>query len=340
MPLFDSSILLENTIDIVQEFKDVSKSHFIQALEHNLNIDIEYKNNVNNLYKSISESADEIAINEAFENFFKSVKEILDKNTSFVSSEFTDFCTELTKANGKDRDIMNNKSFYMNYKSDIYQTLDLYKFTNLDSKIPKKIIKVSYIEEYDKLQNILSSRSKDINTMIDDINALCYEVTNSINNGFYDKFRANMLGLSGTVSKLEFSNTLFNIFRNGGQKNSTIVDTAYVKDAYNRFVDSKKYINTLKIEKKAILKEYEQIKNDIKNIKFDQITSNFGSRVSELEDKFNMYVKIKVDQIINLCNNYNLAYMAKLDAISSCYLQDRYVLLSIVNNIDNDGGDR
>lgn len=325
------NVLKENNTAYVEEFDLTPRSHFLSALDITLENNKLYKEKINTLYTSIAEAESEEAVNESFTKFFDSVKEIIDNTIKYTSSEFSDFCTSLTKATSKDKFISDKKDLFMNFKSDKYPTMDLYKFTKLDSGIPKKVIKIHYEEEYDKLQKILSSRSMNISEKINKFIELQRSVIEEINEGFYDKFRSKILGLNNPVSRIEFSNILFSIFRTDGQKIPTVIDQSYVKETYNRFTNVKNIVKTLKIEKATIDREYNGIKNDIKNIKFDQLMTSFGPGTLELESKFDVYIKIKVDQIINLTNDYTLAYMAKLDAISSCYIQDRNVLISCMN---------
>ena len=52
-----------------------------------------------------------------------------------------------------------------------------------------------------------------------------------------------------------------------------------------------------------------------------------GSNAAELDDRLKIYIKLKTDQVLNMCTIHTLAYTAKLDAIASMYLQDRAILL-------------
>ena len=89
----------------------------------------------------------------------------------------------------------------------------------------------------------------------------------------------------------------------------------------------------MKTEKKLVEKEYLSIKKDLNRIRFDQLVATFGPDSSQLEAKFDTYIKVKTDQIVNMCNIHMMAYNAKLDAIASCYLQDRSLLLTAMTRV-------
>lgn len=326
--------------------ESATKTYFISALEAASKVSSLYKEQVNSLYESINESAGNIdVIHESFKQFFASISNTIDKFEKSINSTSADFTTDLATRVTKDEFILKDKDIFLNFPSDKKFIFERFKFINLEANIPKaKVSKVKYEKEYDKLDSILSDKSKSSDEKLTELIYVYNAFIDEIQSGFYDEYRAKILGYDDGVkiTKAEYGKTLYYTFRD--KKKLTVVTSEDIKEAYIRMSNSKRLCEKIKSEKKYMQREYDSIKKNISNIQFERLLSSFGPRTIDLEANFDVYIKLKVDQIVNMCTIHMLAYTAKLDALASCYLQDRALLLSAKEviespTVEEDGGE-
>lgn len=325
--------------------KNSTKTYFFSALETASKVSSLYKEQVDSLYKSINESAGNIdVIHESFKQFFASISDTIDRFEKSINSTSADFTTDLATRVTKDEFILKDKDIFLNFPEDKRFAFERIKFINFESSIPKpKVSKVSYEKEYDKINDILSDRTKTGDEKLAEFIYLYNSFIDEIQSGFYDEYRAKILGYDDGVkiTKAEYGKVLYYTFRD--KTKIKLVTSDDVKDAYMRMSSSKRLCERIKSEKKYIQREYDAIKRNISNIQFEKLLSSFGRRTIELEEKFDVYIKLKADQIVNMCTIHMLAYTAKLDALASCYLQDRSILMAAKDmydlSMEEDGGE-
>ena len=173
---------------------------------------------------------------------------------------------------------------------------------------------------------------------------------------YYDWFRGHVIG-KASISSSEYDSELKAVFRSGDTETTTItIDHSYVSEAYNRFDGYKKLIKSIEQTRKAIEKDYTKLRDALeKSMKFeksgtdgvffkfnpssgndyalDQL-SKFGNPSDtqiktndpEVNNKIDMYIKAKVNQVQQMSSIHSLAFSAKLQAAKDCFAQDKDIL--------------
>ena len=207
---------------------------------------------------------------------------------------------------------------------------NIYNFTISDD-IPKAIGSDIYQEEIVKLQKILQNNSIAQDQKVINLLFVYNELMEDLRGPFYDRFRGQILGLKREISALEYVDTLFAIYRDGGKQINTVIEKDEILEIYKRFKNAKYYITSVERQKDAITKEYEKIRKDLLNMKLSDVASNLGSSADLIDEKLHTYIKAKTEQILNMCSIHTLAFTAKLDATAALYIQDKAILTAVVN---------
>lgn len=327
---FNLSNLLQENVErnINEVLEETSHSYFINALEVSKSINEKCRKASDDLYQTISESV--VPMREAFDKFFDTITDVINQFDLAVSKTSTDFSTELINRVNKDKFILDNRDLFIHYPGDKCFLMERYKFKNLDEGIPKSEAKANYEKEYEKIDKILTNK---YTSNQEKLTAITYEYDSflqEISSGFYDYYRGKILGMESTrIRKGEYADVLFYCFRD--REKIRKVTTTDIHQAYLRMSTVKQHAESVTKEKKKVAREYEAIRKNLQNIRFERLVATFGPDSQILEAKFDSYIKVKTDQIVNMCNIHLLAYTAKLDAIASCYLQDRSMLLHAMN---------
>lgn len=325
----DINYMEESELDNTYSNSITTESYFNTTLVTISKLNKEYRDSITEFYSYINENNSTISINSICKNFMSSVSSIIDKFNKCIRDNHSNFISSLK------RQMANDKLTIDKNKIVDVRAGNIYNFT-LDEEVPKPIGRNIYYDEVEKLQKILknNSLSQDQKSMelLFTYNALMEELRGE----FYDKFRAEILGIKGEVSALEYGDVLFNIYRDGGNRIDTVIEKDEILEIYKRFKNAKYYLNTVERQKDNIIKEYDRIRKDLANVKLSDVASMIGSNVDILDERLQNYIKAKTEQLLNMCSIHTMAYTAKLDAIAALYLQDKSILTAVVNKYSPD----
>lgn len=322
----ESNPLLESG-SIVVEDTSFHSLYFTKGLEYSMDIKEAYRDLVQNLYISLSEGGSD----NPFVHFFNSIDDIINRFARAETDMMGDFSADLAKRASKDRYILQYKDFLLRYPEELSFTMERYRFINLDHGIPKPVHRDWYQEEYDKIDKILTDRYTTTEHKIKLLNDAYDDYLYEVSQGYYDKYRGAIIGKNHVaIRPQEFPNEIFYTFR---EKNKLVmVDSRDVVNTFIRFTNIKQMTETVKLDKEQTIREYNDIKRNLDNIRFDRLINTFGPDTEKLEAKFNTYIKTKVDQVVKMCDIHLLVYTGKLDALASCYMQDKTLLDMAISN--------
>ncbi len=184
------------------------------------------------------------------------------------------------------------------------------------------------------------------------------KLSSSLQNGYFDKFRAEVLGLENyEITQGEFAEELFEIFRNGNSKKDTITITEniLVTDILLFFENYKTLETEVKKTKDRIEKEYKSIENSIQKLIYKDKTYDISKAVGigissdydgssiegisvsqEVLNNLNLFIKAKTNQVMEMSSIHAMAFSYKLDAINECYKQDKKILYTALQQIQKD----
>ena len=309
----------ESSLDNMYTNGITTESYFCTALVAIAECNNDYRKAYKNFVISLNEN---INLPKAVYNeFIGQVNSIIDKFGKCIKDNHKNYMIALKKKMSSDKISLDKDKLSAVIAHDIYE----YTIT---SDIPKDIGSDIYFCEVEKLQSILKNNSLDQEQKSIEMLYLYTELVDGLRGPFYDKFRAEVIGKKNEqISSLDYDTALFNVYRNGGQKITKTIEVDEILKIEKRFKDSKSYICDTERKRDSIVREYDRIKKRLSEIKLGDIASMLGSNAAELDDRLKIYIKVKTDQVLNMCTIHTLAYTAKLDAIASMYLQDRAVLL-------------
>lgn len=293
-------------------------------------------------YKSLNEATSEQVVHESFSDFFTGVKNIISKFIKFLHKLVDRFVVMIMKLVKSDQYIKKNKALFDKLEADIEFTYTGYEYT-FSPSIPSPAAALSYNaslfdELYANDQHNLTADSVKSSIIAMDLER------------DYDDFRGKVIGKDGTpISISEFSQELYKVYRNGRSDTDTITaDISHIRRCLNRFLDYTKMKSEVEHQKNDIIKAYEKVQSQIKDItkrNTDLDKQAFLSRLpsdtgitdvqttgggtlmaAELMTQIDAYVHAKIDQIQEYSNIHLIAFGAKLDAMKECMLQDKAVL--------------
>ncbi|MCK9198484.1 MAG: hypothetical protein M0P49_02665 [Bacilli bacterium] len=325
---------------------NIEESFFNTTLSYIRESNNEFRECTKTFYKSLLESDSEFAINESFGSFFDKVKDIIARFLKFIKSLFDRFITGLNGAFKAQKHLVRHKSDFGKFSEKNEFSMDWFDFT-FSTTVPIIEAERAFNSEF---EDIAKRNVTDKKEMLKAIGEIYSNFVASIDI-FYDKFRARVIGLEGSVMSSDYNNELFSTYRSGdsdtSQKTITLSD---VLEAYTRFEGYTNHEKTIKATKGQIEKEYEQIKKKVSSMttrnsdldyqKFVQVfinpEFNDGQGValdSDFVAKADLFIKAKTNQVIEMSNIHSLAFAAKLDAIKSCFNQDKTLLYKALYKI-------
>lgn len=352
--------------DNTRSFSD--ESYFDSTCGFLADINEEFGNNTKILYRSILESDDNnIVINEAFDDFFSKVKEIIDKIIEFIRSLVNRFITSLHKFFGSDKYIIKHKKDFDKFKKEHEFSFIGYNYTikpDVPSITPLETFNDEFVygsheagdtlrEKFKKIndKNIKDNDYKDNSTEVMAAMEEYYnDLIRDLENDYYDKFRARVLGRDKPIEYSDYADELFIEYRDGTSDTEEIQANAlYVKKCLAEFIDNNKIIDDVKKYRKSVEDEYTKLKKNIKSMQ-EKTYKNGNSFMSitlgdnddpvyisyndnRLINIINTWLKAKVNQVQEISNIHTLAFSAKLDAITARFRQDKSVLYKALNNI-------
>lgn len=330
---------------------DLEESYFSEAVEFINNSNRKFTTHKINLYKNLSEATTEFVILESFSDFFVKIKDIIDKFIKFIKSLFDRFINNIMGMVSSDKYLIKHKDKIKGFKT--ADEFDFYGYTfTLTPGIPvASAIQRFTGDLFDDLKTDAVNKQLTTNSVKDSVAGIDYADK-------YDMFRGKVLGKDNyPIYASDFSEELFKEFRNGSIDTDNIeVTSAVVLNSIRRFEDYKKIKSSMERDKKDIEKSYEAVKKEIQNITKrngdlntsaflnnlpDDINSNIKSietnqgltMSGDLMVQLDLYVKAKADMIQEYSNIHALAFSAKLDALKSCYTQDRTMLYAALNRV-------
>ena len=200
-------------------------------------------------------------------------------------------------------------------------------------------------------------------TATDNFNTAIDKVRTSVTDNasdFRDKFRAYVIGKGNeTIDSSDFSEELFELFRDGESSTSSItIDYNFVQDAYRRFDKYKEVTKAIEKKKNEMIKDYEDLEKHLdKMIKYNESThkidyndsasKDYTSRMLNLvqhrpdgfiydkstADKMQSLLKAYSVRVNDMCQIHTQAFSAKLEACKDCFKQDKTILNKAIQHI-------
>lgn len=352
MNTFDISVLTENSsINNVFDMASIEETYLYTTLKYIKETRSELRENTKELYKNILESGnDQYVINESFSSFFDKAKEIISKFLKYIKSLFDRFINMLHRFVMSDKYLQKHKKDLSQFTSEHEFDIQGYNFT-FDPNVPVIEALAEFKKEFVGL-DFDEMIKKDTKDMTHYIVTKYNKLKEDLNNNYYDSFRAKTIGESGDYNSSEFHEKLFEKYRDGDSSKTTItIDSTKVTESLIRFENYKDFEKQTKKTKEQIEKDYKEIESLIKkmvsksetgdlqgllldgNGQYTSNNKNINALPKEAVSKLDLFIKTKVNQVVEMSNIHSLAFSMKLDAIAACYKQDKHTLYKALNNI-------
>lgn len=354
--LFSLDLVKNENLDTtnVLESSYVEESYFISTLNFITESKKELGEHTKDLYKNILECTDQEVLNESFNDFLSKAKTMIDKFLKFIKSMVDRFIAYLNKMIASDRYIRKNKDIFKKFTDDHEFELDGYYFT-FDENIPAINALAEFNKDFLELDFDIMNGNKSNGDYIKYITAQQGTLSSKLNNGFYDQFRAEVLGKENyEITQGEFAEELFETFRGGYSKKDTItINAENLINSLSFFLNYKDFEKEVKKTKDKIEKEYRTIEKSVERLikKGDSLEKTIALVVSpeydgapsesfnvsqEVFNKLNLFTKAKINQISEMSAIHSMAFSYKLDAIKECYNQDKKILYRALSEIQKD----
>lgn len=354
-------------LDLLQENNNISTniistyrktdSFFNEAVIDIIAIEKNKLSIMENYYQKIYEANDDISlVMEATNGLLEGIKSIIDKFIALIKKIVTKFLTAMNGIIKSDKYIRKYKNRFKEFDSECEFDMDINIFTYIDNDNYPNL----HAYEVYKTDNF-SGAKKDARDLTDYTNALYTQFTEGLAD-WYDIFRGKVLADDTNsitpYSSSEYSKELYRKFRNGDDgKINTTITSSEVNIAYNRFDNYDKTLKHVEKMKTNLIKEYDRIKKDIKNITAAYDNSNFTSvlgndyditsgintldqeyseadKKKKIDANITSFINAKAEQINQMSIIHSMAFTAKLDAIKDAYTQDKKLLYAALKKIN------
>lgn len=352
--IFNLDLIVGKNLDTtnVLESSFVEESYFVSTLDFITESKREMREYSKELYKNILEGVEYEVVNESFNDFFTKVKDIIDKFLKFIKSLFDRFSTYLHKMIASDKYIIKNKDLFKKFNNDDHKfDIEGFYYT-FDEDVPAINALADFNKDFIKLDFDIMNGKKDDKEYIKYITTQDSKLKGELNNGSYDRFRAEVLGKENyEITQGEFAEELFEIFRNGYNKKDTItIDEENLMASLSYFQNYSDLEKEIKKTKDKIEKEYKAIEKSLHklitkgdnvekavtlvvNPDYDGYSGDTFVSSQEVLTKLNLFIKTKTNQVMEMSSIHSMAFSYKLDAITECYKQDKKILYTALSQI-------
>ena len=323
--------------DQLQKIDDIEVSTpiFAKYLNNQLAFDDTWNNELQEAYEAISEGKD---IKSLSTKFTRTMNSAIDAFIRANNVEVEKFSRAFLKRIETDKKILSEQlSDLKRYSGNILTVETVrYKYTHLfEDKIPDSTALNSFIDE---TKNIDKAIGKDKNissyARLELLQHEYEELIEYIKHGkCYSEVRGKLLGKDSLISAEKFSEEIFNAFRDGGYVLSGKVTAQEVVDAAYRIEKYEKLMKEMLSQKNEVWKEYKWISDHLGIIDIIYMDNWFKGHKEEFDKLYNMYIRLKLDQLMRISHLHNQVFNARLDAIVQSYLQDRAILFEAAGNL-------
>ena len=344
----------ESTLSLADSFKDTDgsdHSYFLETLNFLSNMEGECLENDRVLYRGLCESCgSQDIIQESFSDWVTSFKNIIKKIIDFLHALLNKFLVGLNMLVKREGYLKKHKEDFHKFDENHKFHMNVYTFT-LDNNIPQdKVLKEfdNMFEDNDPRNTWGTENPKASNPIKpQDVTNTYDEFIKSLNSGdYYDKIRADLLGVSGSVDSSDFAKELFDKFRDGGTKEDKEFESGDITEAYNRFEAYEKIKKDITKKKNEAEKEYKRLAKDIENsVKRDGEKLHLDSKYmnggkakdinvgADVAAKYELLIKAKANAIHEISNLHTMAFSARLDAYKDQFNQDKTILYKALYRI-------
>lgn len=374
---------------------DVQRHSFVQeGYDAILEMNAFYCNAEKEFYTKVMGSyGDSNIINESFSDFFNKIKDIIKKFIEWIKKVFKEFVAKLAALVGSEKYIKKNAKLLNKFNSEDEFEFQGYKYTNIDNvSMPvaaaldmfngttgqenffKDIIdnhlKSGSADDYygtkaekwnavDGFDDAERNRRADVTDKLNQALGKSIDTLNDSLDDYYEAFRGRVLGETKKYDSKEFTDRLFEVFRDDSDSTSSItIDSNFVMDAHRRFDKYKDTIKNIEKTQKDIIKDYEDLEKQLdKLIKYNKTNmkvdfndnfsrsytstqigklNNLGDNViysSSTVDKMQSWLKIQSSKVNQMCQIHTQAFSAKLEAAKDCFKQDKQILNKAIQQI-------
>jgi hypothetical protein len=374
---------------------DVQRHSFVQeGYDAILEMNAFYCNAEKEFYTKVMGSyGDSNIINESFSDFFNKIKDIIKKFIEWIKKVFKEFVAKLAALVGSEKYIKKNAKLLNKFGSEDEFEFQGYIYTNIDNvSMPvaaaldmfngtvgqenffKDIIdnhlKSDSADDYygtkaekwnaaDGFDDVERKRRADVTDKLNQALGKSIDTLNDSLDDYYEAFRGRVLGETKKYDSKEFTDRLFEIFRDDSDSTSSItIDSNFVMDAHRRFDKYKDTIKNIEKTQKDIIKDYEDLEKQLdKLIKYnktnmtvdfnDNFSRNYTStqigKLNNLDDnviyssstvdKMQSWLKIQSSKVNQMCQIHTQAFSAKLEAAKDCFKQDKQILNKAIQKI-------
>lgn len=322
---------------------DSEYSYFSEAIDQILDMKSKYADLVLNLAEAAG-SIDESDASVIFRTFSREVKNLFTNFMGYYDSSVGGLVSAIEKASREDEITLKPyKDKLANYPYEFslpYPKGSRYKFTHIDKPgMPNPHAIVDYTSEFKEVKKVFS-RLDIANNRVEEMDEIYKELNNELHSGdFYNQIRGKIL-CTDSIEVDQFATAIFNVFRDGGVELIDPIRGSEISETYKRFTSYKDIAISAKKERRNVKSEYEEVIKRIDTIDLSQYVHHTYQTdgYQFVLDRYNSYIKLKIEELMNIMSFHLLAFNGKLDAIKDSYAQDRVVISAAIAVINRKEG--
>ena len=318
----DNKSFFIESLDLISQEQRVFKS----LLNESFSREIIYEGVASDLLKSAIKRIDpKKIITNIFQGFLKLLETLWNKFHAFMLDYM-----------GKNNVLKRYRNKLETINVSVYFPENRYMYTNLGTSTSYTTFKNELEKEYSSLVlNI--SKFRDFKTYEN----LFIEIENMKNqidfsDEYFDSIRGNVVASSTPVKKEEFTNSLYEYFRNNGIAISEgYILPEEIRLACNQYFDYSKTIKQIQKDKSDLSNTAKDLQKKILSINLEEyIKDNIPSDAHAM---FISVLKDKARRLNDICNIYLHVFSIKLDAVKESYSQYTKMLMTACKQIVKEG---
>lgn len=297
------------TSDIISLPTDGSNSFFSDALDFNTIIHDTLLDCKRELYtKPLEDIGNSMLVTEAHHNLFVAFAEVIRRFIKFIKNLIDKFISKMKSLGNRDSYIRDNEEGLKEFDGEF--TMEGYRYT-INSEVPA-IDTLMYTSDF---VGLLDKEDYELKEEY-------YKNLDRLEKGLVDLNRGFIIGKKKYISKEDFANELYKVYRDGKDSPSDIkIDGTKVSESLDRY-NNFRSLDIIKDQRDSIIKRYEELEKVIYR-GISSIDNEYGE----------LLLKNKLSELEEIMSDHTASFGAKLDAIKDLYSQDRTVLYNAIREM-------
>ena len=352
--IFDlTTIMNENTNNIFKT--NVANTNGSSYLESAFSILSDLSKNHNStimeLYSVMNEADDKAKENDCLCNYFEEVSKLISKFNRRMEELVSKFIINIDNIVDANSDLLDNNDIITSFKPFSYR----YNMFNIDNisnpEFPRLDVLSIYKKEFDFIGQLMQDLGHGAsNTSKLEVIATVYNKlnTSAATASVTKKCIDSIIGIDKDNNIETFTSDLYNMFSNSDDLKDVVINKSIMYNLKTSLANYKTLENSGVASAESLVKQFDQIMGELKEIltcnknhtlKIDTETDGIKNTTYSMDtyslNQLDLFMKAKINQIMEMVNIYTIAVSIKLDAITDYFEQCKDIIHMAEMSCDN-----